>query len=519
MASGMESPRSPISSSKKEGEVWPVWKLVLIALPQLSVQVLWGFIGPHSAPYMQHLGAGAVLATLNNVAGPITGFFTGPIVGATSDSLTSKFGRRRPVILTGLVSLWIAGMLFAGAEHIFPLNQCGAMGPAAVLEGNGANATKATNAPRRLSEAEPDVVPCTALFFAAPMYWVMDVTINILQTPHRALVADLASPDQQVPMQVVFVFMMSIGNFLAFSIMQIYEKPVDHMIELMLGICLLNTVCVAIQFSVAREIPLNKADGPKKNACSPVLDVVEAVRHSPCLLYQLAGVQCLVWIGNTAWNLYSAQWFEEAVFQGSEHAAKGTQEYNNYIEGNTAFSFGGQMKSVLQLISTLVIMAILLKTSIRPRLVYAPCIFIGTLVSILAAFAVGHSGVFAKICLTISIMPETGSFAIPFGLVATLNARAAAEGKMVSTALQMALLNCCVTVGQQICTMTLAIIESQMSLQKALPLVFMVAALAQGLGGVGALFLNDAPAVADSEEETSSDPESGSEAHTSTQEE
>mmetsp|Transcript_59102 Transcript_59102/g.167681 ORF Transcript_59102/g.167681 Transcript_59102/m.167681 type:complete len:348 (+) Transcript_59102:2-1045(+) len=347
----------------------------------------------------------------------------------------------------------------------------------------------------------------------------MDVTINILQTPHRALVADLASPHQQVPMQVVFVFMMSIGNFVAFSIMQIYEKPVDHMIELMFGICLLNTVCVAIQFSVAREIPLNKADGPKKNACSPVLDVVEAVRHSPCLLYQLAGVQCLVWIGNTAWNLYSAQWFTQAVFQGAEHAGKGTEEYNNYVEGNAAFSFGGQMKSVLQLISTLVIMAILLKTTIRPRLVYAPCIFIGTLVSILAAFVVGHSGVFAKICLTISIMPETGSFAIPFGLVATLNARAAAEGKMVSTALQMALLNCCVTVGQQICTMTLAIIESQMSLEKALPLVFMVAALAQGLGGVGALFLNDAPAVADSEEETSSDPESGSEAHTSSQEE
>mmetsp|Transcript_70057 Transcript_70057/g.200766 ORF Transcript_70057/g.200766 Transcript_70057/m.200766 type:complete len:531 (+) Transcript_70057:84-1676(+) len=529
MASGMESPRSPLSNSKKEGEVWPVWKLVLIALPQLSVQVLWGFIGPHSAPYMQHLGAGAVLATLNNVAGPITGFFTGPIVGATSDSLTSKFGRRRPVILTGLVSLWIAGMLFAGAEHIFPLNQCGAMGPAAVLEGNGANATKATNAPRRLSEAEPDVVPCTALFFAAPMYWVMDVTINILQTPHRALVADLASPHQQVPMQVVFVFMMSIGNFVAFSIMQIYEKPVDHMIELMFGICLLNTVCVAIQFSVARERPLNKADAPKQSCCSPVLNVAEAVKHSPCLLYQLAGVQCLVWIGNTAWNLYSAQWFTKAVFQGAEHAGKGTEEYNNYVEGNAAFSFGGQMKSVLQLISTLVIMAILLKTTIRPRLVYAPCIFIGTVVSLLAAFVVGHAGGFAKLCLIFSIMPETGSFAIPFGLVATLNARAAQEGKVVSTALQMALLNCCVTVGQQICTMILAVIESQMSLEKALPLVFMVAAVAQGFGGLGALFLNDAPpdaplgedseeTEADAEEETEVDAGNSGEANTRAQE-
>merc|ERR1719491_2410493 len=100
--------------------LWPLWKLVLVALPQLSVQVLWCFIGPNSAPYMAHLGASPALATLNNIAGPTTGFFTGPLVGAISDSCTSKFGRRRPVIVAGLASLWVAGMCFASSEHIFP---------------------------------------------------------------------------------------------------------------------------------------------------------------------------------------------------------------------------------------------------------------------------------------------------------------------------------------------------------------------------------------------------------------
>lgn len=90
-------------------------------------------------------------------------------------------------------------------------------------------------------------------------------------------------------------------------------------------------------------------------------------------------------------------------------------------------------------------------------------------------------------------MPETGSFAIPFGLVATLNKRAEEEGKPVSTALQMALLNCCVTIGQQICTMSLAGIEAHMELATALPCVFIVAGVAQALAGVGALFLDDRP--------------------------
>ena len=35
-----------------------------------------------------------------------------------------------------------------------------------------------------------------------------------------------------------------------------------------------------------------------------------------------------------------------------------------------------------------------------------------------------------KVCMAISIMPETGSFAIPFGLVATLNKRAEQESPM-----------------------------------------------------------------------------------------
>ncbi|CAL1131183.1 unnamed protein product [Cladocopium goreaui] len=91
-------------------------------------------------------------------------------------------------------------------------------------------------------------------------------------------------------------------------------------------------------------------------------------------------------------------------------------------------------------------------------------------------------------------MPETGSFAIPFGLVATLNKRAEEEGKQVSTALQMALLNCCVTVGQQVCHMVLAIIEEHLPLEKALPCVFILAGVAHTLGGTSALCLDDKPA-------------------------
>jgi hypothetical protein len=72
-----------------------------------------------------------------------------------------------------------------------------------------------------------------------------------------------------------------------------------------------------------------------------------------------------------------------------------------------------------------------------------------------------------------------------------LNEQAAKEGKQVSTALQMALLNCCVTVGQQVCTMFLAAIESRIALDQALLIGFMLAAVSFGVAGIATLFLDD----------------------------
>mmetsp|Transcript_1517 Transcript_1517/g.1777 ORF Transcript_1517/g.1777 Transcript_1517/m.1777 type:complete len:109 (+) Transcript_1517:145-471(+) len=108
-------------------------------------------------------------------------------------------------------------------------------------------------------------------------------------------------------------------------------------------------------------------------------------------------------------------------------------------------------------------------------------------------------------------MPETGSFAIPFGLVATLNKRAEEEGKPVSTALQMALLNCCVTVGQQVCTVSLAAIETGMSMEAALPLIFLIGGVAHCLGGFGALLLEDRDESDNASSDSSSESESSSE--------
>jgi len=222
----------------------------------------------------------------------------------------------------------------------------------------------------------------------------------------------------------------------------------------------------------------------------------------------------MVWIGFTAWIAYGAQWFANTVYEGDSDAPDGSIRKQHFADGMRAFSIAGQVKSVVSLCATLLIIFTMMYSSIRPRYVYAPCIFLGAAASFMAAIAVGHNGNFAVICTTMAEITGVGSFSVPFGIIAMLNERMAREGKTVSTALQMSLLNCCVTVGMQVCTMFLAGVEGFVELDKALPIGFMFAASALSVAGVATLFLNDAPGEAvattsSDEENTTTEDESG----------
>jgi len=83
----------------------------------------------------------------------------------------------------------------------------------------------------------------------------------------------------------------------------------------------------------------------------------------------------------------------------------------------------------------------------------------------------------------------TAAGSIPYGIVAVWNKAAEEAGHAGSVAMQMAILNCCITVGQQLCTMILGGLETSYSLAKALKGMLIIGMVANGLGGVGALFL------------------------------
>jgi len=156
--------------------------------------------------------------------------------------------------------------------------------------------------------------------------------------------------------------------------------------------------------------------------------------------------------------------------------------------GADAFSTAGQWGSMFNLFLSFAFMG-LGYTSLPNNLIYAPCLFASAAVCFLCAFVVGHSHNLAFTCFVLSTVGLTAAGSIPYGIVAVWNRAAEEAGHAGSVAMQMAILNCCITVGQQLCTMILGALEGSFSVNDSLKGLYIISMVANGLAGIAALFL------------------------------
>jgi len=178
------------------------------------------------------------------------------------------------------------------------------------------------------------------------------------------------------------------------------------------------------------------------------------------------------------------------VFPGDSEAALGTVAHDNYVAGSAAFSTAGQFGSVFNLVLSFIFMGLGF-TSLPSKLIYSPCLVLTTIVCFLCAFVVGHSRVLAMTCFIISNVGLTAAGSIPYGIVAVWNKmKEEKTGEAGSVAMLMAILNCCITVGQQLTTIILTALEGSYSVAGALKGLFIISMVANGLSAIATLFIN-----------------------------
>ncbi|KAJ4711730.1 putative Sucrose transport protein [Melia azedarach] len=186
----------PYRNLKKEVEVemCSLITLILSCTVAAGVQFGWALQLSLLTPYIQTLGIQHAFSSFIWLCGPITGLVVQPCVGIWSDKCTSKYGRRRPFILVGCLMISVAVIIIGFSADIGYL-----------LGDTKEHCSKFRGTRTR------------AAFVFVIGFWMLDLANNTVQGPARALLADLAGPDQRNSANAIFCSWMAVGNILGFS--------------------------------------------------------------------------------------------------------------------------------------------------------------------------------------------------------------------------------------------------------------------------------------------------------------
>lgn len=266
-SNGTDSNLSPNSSSSSSAPKPPkhcsLITLILSCTVAAGVQFGWALQLSLLTPYIQTLGIGHAFSSFIWLCGPITGLVVQPCVGIWSDKCTSKYGRRRPFILVGSLMISVAVLVIGFAADI------------GYLFGDTRESCRTFKGTRARA----------AIVFIIG-FWMLDLANNTVQGPARALLADLAGPDQRNAANAVFCSWMAVGNILGFSsgssgnwhrwfpflTNKACCEACGNLKAAFLVAVVFLTLCTLVTLYFAKEVPLTPKQPQSSSDSAPLLN-------------------------------------------------------------------------------------------------------------------------------------------------------------------------------------------------------------------------------------------------------
>lgn len=236
-------------------------QLAILTLPLLGLAMVRACLFALTTPYLEELGLHSTYARALWIALPVSGVVTTPIVGYLSDHCGLSYGRRRPFIALGLVVGSIGILMFSFTGSLLF---------------------------RKYS--------ITARSLSAACYVVGVFGFQIVQTPLRALIADVAIPSQQVQAQALGTWMMGVGrgfgNVLVYFIVRATRHSMHKIMTVAVGVAILSAL-PCLMFT--KEISI---DGliPERSLLQVLKFTGAGIRAMPAAMKKLCMIQMLAWL-------------------------------------------------------------------------------------------------------------------------------------------------------------------------------------------------------------------------------
>jgi Na+/melibiose symporter-like transporter len=289
----------PKTSFGLSGYVW----MAAIALSMAGVQFLYSIqfaAGPLLFQKNLCLDAGTaniIFAT----AGPLSGFIVQPVVGAFSDNHTGRFGRRRPFILMGTIGSIVGLLGMAFCQMIG--TAAGDIQPANCIPNKG---TQGHN---------------IAVGLGIASLWLMNICVNVLMGPARAIINDLVEASYLVTANSIATGAMAAAAVTANLVGAAFYGPGNNFLQrnpvLMLFSVgsLVMAICSTITIIFARERQHTLKEGEKvKTVGGTFVDIYKGFRYMPLPLFFVGMLYFLSWFAYTPLMTNQTSYFVNNVY-------------------------------------------------------------------------------------------------------------------------------------------------------------------------------------------------------------
>ncbi|KDN51096.1 hypothetical protein RSAG8_00725, partial [Rhizoctonia solani AG-8 WAC10335] len=192
------------SKSKEAGRTQPgpksLMDLIALTISMAGAQVTWTVELGYGTPFLRDLGLSSTLTSLVWLAGPLSGLIAQPLIGAVSDSSTSKYRRRYWVAMSTMV-LFVAAL---GLAFAIPF----ARGLVSLFNPE----------PPVPDRQWDNSVRQTAIGIAVFCFYLLDFALNALQASLRNLLLDVTPAEQLTTANAWHGRMIHAGNIVGFAL-------------------------------------------------------------------------------------------------------------------------------------------------------------------------------------------------------------------------------------------------------------------------------------------------------------
>ncbi|KAL7960873.1 major facilitator superfamily domain-containing protein [Trichoderma compactum] len=277
-------------------------QMVLLTFCTIGITFTWGIEMTYCTPYLLNLGLTKSNTSLVWIAGPLSGLIVQPIVGVVADESTSRWGRRRPLMMVGAVIVSACLLVLGFTREIV-----GFLG----------------------GEAGGDAARRVTVVLAVAAIYAVDFAINMIMSCARSLIVDTLPIEKQQAGAAWGSRMNAIGHMIGYGAGSIdlvrllgtgFGDSQFKQLTVIAAVAILGTTSVTCWAVTERVLVASKDDDDdKKQHLDDPLSVLGQIRSTlltlPPRVQAICWAQFWSWIGWFPFLFYSTTWVGETYFR------------------------------------------------------------------------------------------------------------------------------------------------------------------------------------------------------------